>query len=475
METKLVEGSLLHSLFLSNNKVAECVDMLPPSCFSNYTYELVYKNMVSLFEERKRFGREEIYGLIKESKGFDERSFDEIFAQSPSSNIKGSIDAIRESHTKKELIEELRSRIDTLKQGESLRDFYSTFLPTLHAYRSSLVNHRGENYIDKTMDRIAHSIANGTPLNDSFSTGFVDLDNIMGGLKTKELVILGGRPSSGKTAFSLSLALKLAKRGVGVCFHSLEMSPESICIRLLSQLTSLSYDFIEKGELNSKDKARILSAMDEIRGLPFSCTADSRKIFDLRMSIYKTKLELPELKVVFVDYLQLLQSDMPMQKIYEEIGRVSMELKNIALELDISIIALSQLNRASENRDNSCPQLSDLKESSVIEQVADKIVFLYKKEKRDKKRYNNPQPLTDNEGIFAFVAKNRNGAIGETALSFNKESMLFFCKKDSKNMPIKSDDTNKDSTSPFDNMVLPPRKKKEESPFDNMVLPPRKK
>lgn len=252
-------------------------------------------------------------------------------------------------------------------------------------------------------------------------TGFKDLNNITGGLQKSDLIILAARPSMGKTAFAVNIALNITKQNIPVAIFSLEMSTSQLTTRLFSQRGEINSNNIRNGTLNDIDikklstTASILSYkplyIDDTAGLTIS---------QLKTKARKLKRE-KNIQLIIIDYLQLMQSTSNKQyNRQQEISEISRGLKLLARELDITIIALSQLSRAVETRqqNNKRPILSDLRESGAIEQDADIVMFLY----RDDYYNANSQVKGLTELIFA---KHRNGATGTINLKFNKNYCSF--------------------------------------------------
>lgn len=251
-------------------------------------------------------------------------------------------------------------------------------------------------------------------------TGLHDLDEMTGGLKKSDLIILAARPSMGKTALAMNIALAAA-RDVPVLVFSLEMSKAQLVDRLISSVSGVNLKRILDGELSKDEMSRIFDVLPEMekRKLSIDDTGGLR-ISELKMRARQYKHE-NGLGLIVVDYLQLVQSS----KAYignrvNEVSEVSRELKALAKELDVPVLALSQLSRNLEMRADRRPQLSDLRESGSIEQDADIVMFLYRDEyyNRDSEEQNIAEII---------IAKNRNGPIGFKRFQFDKEIVRFRC------------------------------------------------
>ena len=256
-------------------------------------------------------------------------------------------------------------------------------------------------------------------------TGFPDIDDLFGGLRGGDLVVLAARPSLGKTALALNIASRAAQLGTSVAFFSLEMSASQLVQRVMSTETRINSKKMQTGNLSQQDWVQLVQASDMLSKLNFWVDdTPSASILEVRA---KARRQLrgvaPGKGLVIVDYLQLMQ---PQNKRTEsrqvEIAEISRGLKILAKELDMPIIALSQLSRAVESRTGKRPMLSDLRESGAIEQDADIVMFLDRsKDEREAAEEGRP-PLNTADII---VAKHRNGPIGSVRLTFNSDCTRF--------------------------------------------------
>ncbi len=253
-------------------------------------------------------------------------------------------------------------------------------------------------------------------------TGFATLDALTSGLHPSDLIILAARPSMGKTALALNMAQNIAQKGKGVGIISLEMSKEQLVERMFCSLLEVDSWKIKTGKLSEGDFARIGPIMDELNSLKiFIDDSLGSSIVELRAKTRRLQMEFG-LDLLIIDYLQLMQSSRGsgyQGNRVQEISEISRSLKALARELQIPIIALSQLSRAVENRPSKLPQLSDLRESGAIEQDADLVMMMYREDyyEEDTER----KGLTD-----IFIRKHRNGPIGHIELRFQKERMRFY-------------------------------------------------
>lgn len=252
-------------------------------------------------------------------------------------------------------------------------------------------------------------------------SGFNELDNMTGGFRNGDLVIVAARPSMGKTAFALNIGLNAAKQDYPVIFFSLEMGYQQLIERLLSFVSLVDLKKIRHGSMSDDEYNRVVLAASKLQKLPF--IIDDESILDLRAMRAKLRRAKRDygVKLAFVDYLQLMSAKRAESR-QQEIAEISRGLKLLARELDITIVALSQLSRAVEQREDKRPRLSDLRESGAIEQDADVVMFLYKDS-----YYNPPQNAElKAEEVEIIIGKQRNGPTGSVMLLFSKNTTGFF-------------------------------------------------
>jgi replicative DNA helicase len=250
------------------------------------------------------------------------------------------------------------------------------------------------------------------------STGFKDLDDLLGGFQKSDLIILAARPSVGKTSLALDMMRHASLvQGKTVAFFSLEMSQTQIMDRLMGMQSGIPFWEIRTGRLSDKKFIKLAETMGELGDANiFIDDQAGQHINAIRSKARRLALE-KGLDIIFVDYLQLMHGN-NMESRTLEVGEISQGLKNIAKELDVPVVALSQLSRAIEQRQGRRPQLSDLRESGSIEQDADVVMFI------DREETWNPD--TENKGIGELVvAKHRNGPTGIVKLAFVNEIASF--------------------------------------------------
>ena len=305
-----------------------------------------------------------------------------------------------------QVLEDIEKRIYDLTQNNVAEKIKSIW---------EILNNRIEEY----MDIVDHP--EKANLKKVFSW-YHGLDEMLGGFKPAELIILAARPSMGKTAFALNILKNMAvDQKKSVALFSLEMSSEQIADRVLSMVSGIPMGKIAKGQLDTEDFTVMGESMELLSETNiFIDDKWSTTIPELKSKIRRLKLEKNDLDLVIIDYLQLMSwsNSWYSGNRVQEISEISRWLKELARELEIPIMALSQLSREVEKRVDKKPQLSDLRESGAIEQDADEVIMLHREDYYD--------PDTDKKGLTDIcVRKNRNGPIGESELYFEKTIMKF--------------------------------------------------
>ncbi len=254
-------------------------------------------------------------------------------------------------------------------------------------------------------------------------TRFSQLDQMTAGLQRSDMIILAARPSMGKSALALNIALNSAMVSSGACaIFSLEMPCEQLANRMLSAKAKVDGQKIRKGQLNEAEWIKLKEAEQELkRQKIFFDDTPGIKISDMHAKCRKLKEDYG-LYLVIIDYIQLIQSNTKSESRQQEVSDISRKIKAMARELDVPIIALSQLSRSVEARNDKRPMLSDLRESGAIEQDADIVMFIYREDYYKKDEERNEK----REDVELIIAKHRNGPIGTVKLAFEKDINAFY-------------------------------------------------
>lgn len=249
-------------------------------------------------------------------------------------------------------------------------------------------------------------------------TKLIGLDRVLNGLQKSDMIILAARPSMGKTALALNIATNAAKSGASVAIFSLEMSKGQIAERLMSTLSGVNSQNMKTGNLSDEEMQSLITAVSEISELKLHIDDTAGiSLMEMRSKLRRLAHE-TGLDLVVIDYIQLMQG-MRAENRQQEISMISRSLKALAREMDVPILALSQLSRGVELRADKKPQLSDLRESGSLEQDADIVMFLYRDE------YYNRDDENNKNIAELIIAKNRNGPTTAINLQFQKEIMRF--------------------------------------------------
>jgi replicative DNA helicase len=258
-------------------------------------------------------------------------------------------------------------------------------------------------------------------------SGFVDLDNLTAGFQPSELIIVAARPSMGKTAFVLNVATHAASEGIGTAIFSLEMSRHSLLDRMLCAEARVDASALKRGGLRDFDYTKLARAAGVLQGCPvFIDDSPGVTLMEMRSKARRLRAE-NQIGLVIVDYLQLMKSPEYADNRVQEISDISRSLKQLARELQVPVIALSQLSRAAEQRGGErIPMLSDLRDSGAIEQDADVVIFIHRPEYYQDLRMKAEQEGRNIEGLAeVIVAKHRNGPTGSVPLFFHKRFTRF--------------------------------------------------
>ena len=281
--------------------------------------------------------------------------------------------------------------------------------------------------MEHTLDLLDKMKAASTGIT-GLSTGYVDLDNQLTGLHAGELIILAARPGIGKTSFAMNIATHVAlKENKGAAIFSLEMPSEQLLMRLLASSARVDMKKLRGGRLSPHDEEKFQQMAGELYNAPiYIDDSGGLSPFDLRAKARRLKQKDPRLSLIIIDYLQLMHQKGKVESRQLEVAEISRALKQLAKELEVPIIALSQLSRKVEERKGGKPMLSDLRESGSIEQDADVVMFIHREEQEEGEGGGG----TNSEGktvipVELVIAKQRNGPIGEINLVFLAEYTRF--------------------------------------------------
>ena len=316
-------------------------------------------------------------------------------------------------------ISSLAKEADTLDSESALSEAEEKLINLRDSIQRSSGPVLAKDLIKPVYDKIDETIRSDSEL-VGISTGFRDLDKYTMGLQQGDLFIIAGRPSMGKTAFALSIAGQLVNDGIPSVLFSLEMSARSIMYRMISLLGKVELKrLFEAKSLTDKDFNEIENSISLLsRSKFFIDDTSSLSPSEILSRSRKLKREHPDLGVIIIDYMQLMKADTKNDNRVSEMSEISRSLKALAKEIDVPVIALSQLNRAPETRTGKRPVLADLKDSGAIEQDADIVTFVFRAEQYEKDNENRGLAVID-------IAKHRNGPTGSVKLNFSERYTKF--------------------------------------------------
>lgn len=436
--SKEAESYILGSIMIDTNLAEEYCGLLSVDDFYLDIHKKIYSAILSLYDNRKEVDVASVIEKLKAQNTYDavggEAQLFEIIDSVPSSISSGVyVEILKEKRLRRELYyrsQEIARRVIAGKDelGDLLAVSEKTITELVNKQSVSPIK-RASVATEKVFEIIESNRGHEEGELIGLDTGFDELNEYTYGFQPGELIILAARPGVGKSAFALNIAQKMAKNiNAHVAFFSLEMSMEQLIMRILSTLSNVKLGKIRTGKMTEVEMARLLNAKTVIEDLNIYLDETTTNRFeDIKVKCRKLKRE-GRLDFVVIDYLQLLSISGKSNR-YEEVSTLSRSLKLLARELEVPVLALSQLSRAVEQRkaeDGSRkPMLSDLRESGSIEQDADMVLFLHREgsngEDATKKFVNAKTEL--------IIAKNRQGMTGSFDLIFRGEYSSFESKK----------------------------------------------
>ena len=426
------EQSVLGSLMLDNQSWEKTADLLVEHDFYRRDHQLIFRAIADLFEQSQPVDvitLAEYHDKRGELDKVGELAYLGMLARNtPSSaNIIAYASIVRERSILRQLIAvgTAISNVAFSPEGKSSEEMLDLAEGQVFEIAEKGAKRSGgfiqvKEVLSRVVDRIDTLFEQDSPIT-GLSTGFNDFDEQTSGMQPADLVIVAGRPSMGKTTFAMNLAEHAAiKSKVPVAVFSMEMPADALAMRMLSSLGQIDQHRLRTGRLNDDDWPRLTSAIALLNEAPlFIDDTPALTVTELRARARRLKRE-HGLSMIVIDYIQLMQgsSRSSNENRATEISEISRSLKALAKELEVPVVALSQLNRSLEQRPNKRPIMSDLRESGAIEQDADLIVFIYRDEV-----YNEDSAEKGKAEII--ISKQRNGPIGTVALTFQGKYTRF--------------------------------------------------
>lgn len=417
------EESIMSSILIDNDTLVDIIEMLTPRDFYKPAHEKIFESMTELFARSEPVDIVTLANRLKEKGQLDEIGgaayLSHLVDRVPISvNAVKHAEIIRDKAALRRMIETCSQIINTCMEEQgpvegiidsaegAIYEISNSKIKPSFSHINDLINNN-----ITTLEERQNSGSNFTGV----PTGYAQVDKITSGLQKTDLIILAARPSMGKTAFVLNLARNVAVLEEKlVAIFSLEMGCEQLSMRLLTAEARVNSEKLKSGTIGAQDWERVTEAAGVISQAPiYIDDTPNISVMEIRAKCRRLKAD-RELGLIIVDYLQLMRgSGTTGDRRDLEIAEISRSLKGLAKEMDVPVIALSQLNRMLEQRAEKRPLLSDLRESGSLEQDADIVAFIYRDEVYNKDE-NNP-----NKGkAEIIVAKNRNGAVGTAHLTF---------------------------------------------------------
>ncbi len=429
------EISVLGGMLIDSDAVAKAVEILDDSMFYREGHRRIYRCMARLFQRGEVVDPTTLSEELKKTDELEQAGglpyLGELLDAVPTAaNIEYHARIVRDRALMRRLIEASSGIIqEVYEPGE--RSVEELLDHAEHSIFQVAQSHSREGFVwikkilYPTFERIEQLQASQGGVT-GVGTGFTDLDNMTGGFQKGELSIIAARPSMGKTALVVSLLLHAAiSKQTPVALFSLEMSKEQLVQRMLCSEALVDLGRLLRGRLTDDDYVRLAQAAGHLNTAPIWID-DSGMLsaLEMRGKARRLKSEQPELGLIVVDYLQLMHAGgSQKENRQQEVSEISRGLKALAKELEVPVIALSQLSRAPEQRTDHRPQLSDLRESGSIEQDADLVMFLYRPEYYLSDMEAQEQGLAGKAELI--IGKQRNGPTGIVELFFRKESTRF--------------------------------------------------
>ncbi|BAD04098.1 replicative DNA helicase [Onion yellows phytoplasma OY-M] len=424
------ERALLGALLLNPEKIAFTLDMIAETDFYSSHHQHIFRAMKTLHETNKQIDYSSVSAILDNEKLLQQIGnidyLNELSDLMPSTqHIETYIDLIKETALKREIIETVTSLAQKGYENIDVQEYLDfseekIFNLTKNKKTSELLKLKILLKDTKEKNILAKRHKDLVGL----STGYDNLNNITLGFKPEEFIILAARPSMGKSTFMLNLALRIANpkhnsQSPHIAIFSLEMSNEQLAMRMLSAQSKIQHKKIQLGNTNREEKFLLEISMEKMDDLNiYFDDSATVNILDIKAKCRKLKSQ-NKLDIVMIDYLQLIRKTNKHNR-QEEVAEISQSLKQMARELKIPVIALSQLSRDVEKREDKRPILADLRDSGSIEQDADIVMFLYRE------GYYEKDKKPDSSGhTQVIIAKNRQGSIGIREFLLDFDHMFF--------------------------------------------------
>lgn len=428
------EEAVLGAILVNPEVITKVVETLKPDSFYKPAHRFVYEAMLQLFNTNERIDLVSVSDVLSCNSKLDTiggRAFinDLSYKTITTSNIEYYARIVQEKAVKRALItagsEIVSFGYDLNPIDESL-DSAEKLIFDIASKKATTDLCHVKDLVLNSYQKIEYRYEHKDELL-GLRTDFYELDSMTNGLQKSDLIILAARPSMGKTAFALNIAQNVAiKEKVPVAIFSLEMSKEQLVQRMLCSFAEVDTQRLKTGNMQNKDWDKLVAAMNEFAlSAMYIDDTSGCTLTDIRAKCRRLKMEQKDLGLIVIDYLQLMEGSGREDRM-QQISAISRGLKTLARELDVPVIALSQLSRAVESRTDKRPMLSDLRESGAIEQDADIVMFIYRDDyyKKNDDEDENAKAASKGESEI-IIAKHRNGPVGTVKLLFQANITRF--------------------------------------------------
>lgn len=428
------EQAVLGAIFLDPDALIDAMEVLEASSFYRRSHQLIFQAMVQLNDRNEAIDLITLKAEIEKSNSLEDIGgisyLTELSQISPSSaSVAYYAKIVDDKATLRQLIQTANKIISNgFEQNEDVQ----TIVDDAEKQIMEVSEKRNSNGFQAISDVLSQSIENIDQLaqnNEEITglpTGYKALDKMTAGLQKEELLIIAARPAVGKTAFALNIAQNVGtKTDNTVAIFSLEMGAESLVNRMLCAEGSIDASHLRTGQLNDEEWRNLIIAMGSLsKASIYIDDTPGIKVSEIRARCRKLAQEKGNLGLILIDYLQLIEGS-GRESRQQEVSEISRQLKKLAKELKVPVVALSQLSRSVEQRQDKRPILSDIRESGSIEQDADIVAFLYREDYYQRESDDNDEQPSDDNVIEVIIEKNRNGARGTVELLFIKEYNKF--------------------------------------------------
>ena len=422
------EEAVLGAILVNPTSLGRIVETLKPESFYKPAHKVIYAAVLDLFRKNEPIDIVTVSEHLRNKEELDlagGRSYINDLALNvvTTANVEFYAKIIQEKEIKRALINagsEIVSMSYENDDTDAVLDNAQKLIFNIAAQKDTSDLVGIQDLVVASYEQIEQRFNNKDDL-VGVTTGFYDLDAITSGLQKSDLIILAARPSMGKTAFALNLAQNVAMKGKkGVAIFSLEMPKQQLVKRMLCSEAEVDASRVTSGNLQPKDWEKLVEAMTRLSDarIYIDDTSGVTSI-DIKAKCRRLMMEEKELGLIVIDYLQLMEGGGNPNDRNQQISAISRSLKGLARELDVPIIALSQLSRGVESRPDKRPMMSDLRDSGAIEQDADIVMFIYRDE------YYNRDDVNNKGKAEVILAKHRNGAVGTIELLFQSSITKF--------------------------------------------------